>query len=109
MKKFVITAIMIAGSLSFVNAQIKHKIAAHKATPSATVATSPNATTSTSTTAQVAKADKKKAHSHLHKKTGSVTAASANVKKDAASEKSMKQNKTVAKSSATPVKKNNKK
>lgn len=68
MKKFVITAIMIAGSLSFVNAQTKHKIAAHNATPSATVATSPNATTSTSSTAQVAKSDKKKAHSHLHKR-----------------------------------------
>ena len=100
MKKFVITAIMVAGSLSFVNAQAKHKIAAHKATPSATVATSPKAVTSTSTTAPVAKADKKKAHSHLHKKAGSVAAASTNVKKDAASDKSLK---------TTPVKKNNKK
>jgi uncharacterized cupredoxin-like copper-binding protein len=101
MKKFVITAIMIAGSLSFVNAQTKHKIAAHKATPSASVATtSPNAAATTSTTAQVAKADKKKTHSHLHKKAGSVTAASTNVKKDAASDKSLK---------TTPVKKNNKK
>ena len=100
MKKFVITAIMVAGSLSFVNAQAKHKIAAHKATTTAIVATSPKAVTSTSTTTPVAKADKKKAHSHLHKKAGSVTTASTNVKKDAASDKSLK---------TTPVKKNNKK
>lgn len=100
MKKFVITAIMIAGSLSFVTAQAKHKIAAHKATPSATVTTSPNAAATTPTTARVAKADKKKTHSHLRKKAGSVTAASTNVRKDAASDKSLK---------TTPVKKNNKK
>jgi hypothetical protein len=96
MKKFVITAIMVAGSLSFVNAQAKHKIAAHKATTTATVATSPKAVTSTSTTTPVAKADKKKAHSHLHKKVGLVKAASTSVKKDAASEESLK---------TTPVKK----
>jgi hypothetical protein len=100
MKKFVITAIMIAGSLSFVNAQTKHKIAAHKATPSATVATTSTSAATTSTTAQVAKADKKKTHSHLHKKAGSVMTASTNVKKDAASNKSLK---------TTSVKKDNKK
>jgi hypothetical protein len=109
MKKFVITAIMIAGSWSFVTAQAKHKIAAHKATT--TVATSPHAvtSTSTSTTTPVAKADKKKAKHHLHKKSGSVTAASTKVKTDAASDKSVKQNKTVAKSSTSPVKKISKK
>ena len=108
MKKFFITAIMIAGSLSFVNAQAKHKIAAHKVA-TATVATSPKAVTSTSTTTPVAKADKKKVDAPLHKKAGSVTAASTNVNKNAASDKSLKQNKTVAKSTATPVKKTNKK
>ena len=101
MKKFVITALMVAGSFGFVNAQAKQKVVAHKATPATTVTTSQKAAPVVSTTTSIAKVEKNKAHN----KASSVTVASTHLKKDATPDKRFKENKAVAKST-TPLKKN---
>lgn len=92
MKKFLISALLIAGSFGFANAQAKPKVVAHKATTTKT--TTLKSVPATTSTAPVVKMNEKK-----------TTVATTHVKADGTADKRFKENKTTTKVAAGPVKK----
>jgi hypothetical protein len=95
MKKFLISALLIAGSFGFANAQAKQKVAAHKATTSSTLKTVPAPTT---TPAPVVKMNDKKV-------AAKTTTTTTHVKANGTPDKRFKENKTST-TVVGPLKKN---